>query len=936
MSRISGLRTVPQCCGSAHASKWQQILGLLCALLALTLALPSAAQEWRTQLFELAARDLPIKTEDLRLERCPEALGIESYSEPSAPGWQPDGWRTQSMGGFMYSWTRYKSDSGTICVRLNLPKRELLTAEDARALLRAGVAHQYLQAHREPRPPVPVPVGPVRWTRVSLERDDPPTFSFMADRDLAPLAITELEDLLSSEPPLSWHCDLGQYSVDCKVIGPTPFAAQINYRLDHDRVRGADGAPASALEGSIVTARPSLMAELLSSDDREQPQIELLAPMDLTLASIRSSVALSVDGMETAYTLAPSRPTRIRERTWRYNANPDGSEPRTRIWGAEPRFAWRVDLPPMRAGQRLALRLRAGLRTPSGPLSNHSEDPQGDLLLTWELPSRATLRTTCGDERALSYSTAALLSTHLSELPEATRCHPEQRLLLYFDTRPTAQTLAALGKALPAPLRLDPAGLQALHTDPAYRRQQIPLPASTAYRVGVLGAEAAQHYRLKIDPGWRDIYGAAITPGELIWSTAGPPSTTFAPNRMTFRRSPAAAGPSSRQQDPGPILQVLTSDGSRSEHQLAWPYRSTITPARLGLPAGSAFWASGEQISRSIDRSWMAPLAIAVTDFGLHALLLGDQLLAVVTDLDSGGPVPGTEVILRSADGVLAQTQTDADGLARFSLSPDHAGQTLLLVAARGDQEAVLGITENQALNLRWALQPNASPTESQLLYTDKQSYEPDEPVRLWSLLASKTEAGWQWSGDLPEWYPQDDPMVGIGAYDELSESGSVLSAISPDPDSGVSEELPAPGGPGTQAFSLFFLGESIVLPRSSVLPWSIEPVLTQPALVAGDSIPVAVSARDSAGEPLANRLASLTAGMAHRWPWAQRADRLSSHFPDYRFVDPWRHSDSEERECTFSSSSVDLPPTGANGERTAQLRLPQLPCEFAEIVFSA
>ncbi|MCB1607509.1 MAG: hypothetical protein KDI71_11085, partial [Xanthomonadales bacterium] len=468
--------------------------------------------------------------------------------------------------------------------------------------------------------------GTWQWIRAEVDflEQGQPELLLIPDRDLQLIPENVLSDLIRSEPDLSWLCENPDpRQMRCRAHGPAPFAQQLRFWLPAERLLAADGTRNQALTGHLVTPRPMLMAELVATAESEHPQIELLAPMDLSDDSVSDSLRLLIDGKAASFELRRSAPTYFRPRAWGFNAAADGQTPQPGNWRTEPGFAWNLIPPALRSGQLLELRLHSGLRTDSGPLSNSVNDPEGQLLLRWQAPKSATARVTCGGSaRQPEFMD---LGAFLGQLPIARDCQANDRLAIFFDTRPSTEAMEALASALPAPLQLDPLGLQLLHSDPASRGTDQVASAALAYRLDLIGAKGGQRYQIRPGANWRDVHGAPIKPEQLRWSTAttGSWDPMIAPERVAFRRqSQSPGGPARSDDNAGQALRIQFGDGESVTQKLPTGV-SSANPRVLGLPADRSLWATAIQPRNPSASGYDAPpIAFAVTDLGLHAVIL--------------------------------------------------------------------------------------------------------------------------------------------------------------------------------------------------------------------------------------------------------------------------------------------------------------------------
>jgi len=118
---------------------------------------------------------------------------------------------------------------------------------------------------------------------------------------------------------------------------------------------------------------------------------------------------------------------------------------------------------------------------------------------------------------------------------------------------------------------------------------------------------------------------------------------------------------------------------------------------------------------------------IQSTRLGLDVHVDNDNLLAFVTELDTGKPAPGVEVELRPTG---AKATTDAAGLATMSIDGMPGRQLHYLIARRGDDVAFLTDHAGWSSYGSWVQRPRP-PTTTWFTVDDRRLYRPGEQVSI-------------------------------------------------------------------------------------------------------------------------------------------------------------------------------------------------------------
>lgn len=116
------------------------------------------------------------------------------------------------------------------------------------------------------------------------------------------------------------------------------------------------------------------------------------------------------------------------------------------------------------------------------------------------------------------------------------------------------------------------------------------------------------------------------------------------------------------------------------------------------------------------------------TDLGLVMKRAGDEILAYAVDLESGVPAPGTRVEVFRGNERQGAWTTDGRGIARIQIAESR--DQLLLVASRGEDEAVVGLRD-------YGFEEDGDHIVH--LYTDRTIYRPGHRVYYKAIVRRKT-----------------------------------------------------------------------------------------------------------------------------------------------------------------------------------------------------
>ncbi|HRK21299.1 MAG TPA: MG2 domain-containing protein, partial [Fimbriimonadaceae bacterium] len=115
----------------------------------------------------------------------------------------------------------------------------------------------------------------------------------------------------------------------------------------------------------------------------------------------------------------------------------------------------------------------------------------------------------------------------------------------------------------------------------------------------------------------------------------------------------------------------------------------------------------------------------SVTNLGLVTKRIGAEVLTFATKLDSGAPVPGTEVGFVKSGAFVSAGRTDANGLARFRLPADMPSRNSVIIGRQGSSNAFIDFYVNE----------HRSEQTRIYMYTDRPVYRPGDEVSFKGLI---------------------------------------------------------------------------------------------------------------------------------------------------------------------------------------------------------
>ena len=155
--------------------------------------------------------------------------------------------------------------------------------------------------------------------------------------------------------------------------------------------------------------------------------------------------------------------------------------------------------------------------------------------------------------------------------------------------------------------------------------------------------------------------------------------------------------------------------------------------------------------ARSTGTAWLSDSCVVViTDLGLTVKSTPDGAVAWVTSLSTGKPLEGVHLAARSAQNqALASAATNADGVARLRVPPNHPDGPLWLVTARADDDLNYIAPEKHRLAVSGTtLAGRATPTTYDvMLYTERGVYRPGDTIHLAGIVRDA-------NGGTPEPFP--------------------------------------------------------------------------------------------------------------------------------------------------------------------------------------
>ncbi len=512
-----------------------------------------------------------------------------------------------------------------------------------------------------------------------------PELTLYSARPVSTFGDVQLKGIFSSEPPLPWEClILNEHELRCSVDYEVQrkgiaLASRLNLALAEDRLIDQQGEPLAGHQLVLPTPLPALRVK----PDWEEPDphlLRVLAPMALSEESIHKALRVTIDSEPVNYTLRSTGPIKRLD----FNSHnwpamplylPEGA--RNVWWSARVTHAWQLRLERLpQPGQTLDMRLFGGLASSEGKLTNQPVDREnGDLILTFTAPTAVEVQAGCFDVSTNQYS----------ELTE--QCPPEHPLSLQFSGPISPAALEAISNALPQPLTVE----TPVAPVPVFARTfQYQFPERLELQKLILklrGAGPVSSYRLPLGEAPVGVFGESASSREVTWKTvAWKPMVAMAPKYTALRRGdPQRTRMFLRGQDQigadmtwtladGAVQRervVLATDpllGEAANVTLPFPNDvALIGRATSDLPesAESTILSAGfsDEQADAYRQSLRAGASVAVTDFGLHTLVVGQQLIVVVSNLDDGGPAAGVELRLLAGQKRLARGRSDARGL---------------------------------------------------------------------------------------------------------------------------------------------------------------------------------------------------------------------------------------------------------------------------------
>jgi alpha-2-macroglobulin len=135
-------------------------------------------------------------------------------------------------------------------------------------------------------------------------------------------------------------------------------------------------------------------------------------------------------------------------------------------------------------------------------------------------------------------------------------------------------------------------------------------------------------------------------------------------------------------------------------------------------------------------------LVVSVTDIGLMVRYAHDQIIALVTGLESGKPLGGARLELRSADGkVLWQGKSDAGGVAVLPGRRDQQGRPPYVLWAEKGKDSAFAVLDGSDARGEYISSYSSwgyAPAKKRLkvfLFTERNPYRPGETVHLKGVL---------------------------------------------------------------------------------------------------------------------------------------------------------------------------------------------------------
>lgn len=519
-------------------------------------------------------------------------------------------------------------------------------------------------------PPVELTVG-----KISFDRDGTASVEIKASAPLFTLGEGRLTGLLNSDPHVPWLCQFSDevtfrcatpekdpcWRENCSPEYVLPPASSVQLRIAYGALLAQSGAPVAGLDVAVETPRAALQLSMDGADALGRPRLLLYSAHALDLQTLVGRVVARQRGQEWPLRLElDSAPV-----------SDEDYEVQTAL--QRFRFAWPDAI---QGGSLVQVVAKPGLRLRDGPLESKVEQS----IFEWLPPAKLEFSLECNE-------------------PYDNPC-----LSLHANTLPDAATILALPAALPE-------GMQLVSSQPALKQSGYGHPQwSWPLRL----AKPNQRYVLRGTSQWRGAMGQP--PGAREWD---------------FRSGPVAA-----QWQIAPRTVLLPLGASAPKQMLEWVNQPVSELQRWRVDGGSRWQLTSSRLAQAnssqaktralgrLPRSprvqggsewgiWSVPpktpnsqslpyhaehfdaFGRAWADVGLHALVSGDRIHLIATDLYSAEPVAQVQFDLlelqqsspKGALLALASATGDSGGRAelRHMLDP---GRMQLLRAQRGRRTA--------------------------------------------------------------------------------------------------------------------------------------------------------------------------------------------------------------------------------------------------------
>lgn len=265
---------------------------------------------------------------------------------------------------------------------------------------------------------------------------------------------------------------------------------------------------------------------------------------------------------------------------------------------------------------------------------------------------------------------------------------------------------------------------------------------------------------------------------------------------------------------------------------------------------------SGVYIIEGVASGLRAATIVNVTPFALLKKVAPGRVVAELVDRSSGVPISGVDLHLVQDHESAKTVQTNADGVAEFSLAVDRDSE-IMLVARRNNDAAIASVES-------WSLRENKEDIAIGYIYTDRPIYRPGDKVGFRGVLRGEDATGWK----LPETSEINceitDPE-GKSAYKRtltLSEFGTVNGEWTL-PKSAALGYYSVVLRAGESAQSGSFQVEEYKKPEYEVKVTSVHPRVLQ-----GEKIEFHIETKYYFGEPVANAKVHYTVRTSRHWNW--------------------------------------------------------------------